>query len=108
MPTTQDPTKAVAQYRVVRLGDAFELHSGSSKLNLKRGRAFIHIATAPTAVHWHAQENKEPFHVVRLAVTELSIGHSGDEGWSSDLADDCIFVIDGNALRHCQCLNSEC
>ena len=100
MPTTHDPAKAAAQYRVVRLGDAFELHSGSRKLVLKRGGAFIHITTAPTSVHWHAQENKEPFHVVRMAVTELSIGHRGDEGWSSDLADDSIFVIDGDALRY--------
>lgn len=100
MPTIHDPAKAAAQYRAVRLGEAFELHSGLRKLVLKRGGAFIHITTVPTAVRWHAEENKEPFHVVRLAVTELSIGHRGDEGWSSNLADDCFFVIDGETLRH--------
>jgi hypothetical protein len=100
MPFKHDPAKVASQYRVVRLGDMFELHGGSAKLLLKRGGAFVHISTAPTAVRWHAEENKEPFHVVRLTVTDLSIGHRGDEGWSSGLVDNCFFVIDGEALRH--------
>lgn len=100
MPLKNDPAKIAAQYRAVQVADGFELRSGSTKLALKHGGAFIHISTAPTAVRWHAEEDKEPFHVVRLVVTEFSIGHRGDEGWSSSLADDCIFVINGDALRH--------
>ncbi|HEX5646662.1 MAG TPA: hypothetical protein VFX56_06810 [Nitrospira sp.] len=100
MAPMHDPAKIAAQYRAVQLADGVELRSGSTKLVLKRGGAFVHLSTAPTAVRWHANENEEPFHVVHLAVTEFSIGHRGDEGWSSNLADDCIFVIDGEALRH--------
>ena len=101
MPFKRDPAEVAATYRVSKLGEGnFELQSGSRKLALKRGGAFLHIRTAPAAVRWHAEQDKQPFHAVRLSVTELSIGHRGDEGWSSSLVDDCFFIIDGEVLRY--------
>jgi len=100
MPPMHNPAKIAAQYRAAQLAEGFELRSGSTKMALKRGGAFLHLSTAPTAVRWHAKENEEPFHVVHLAVTKFGIGHRGDEGWSNNLADACLFVIDGEALRH--------
>lgn len=101
MPFKRDPAEVAARYRVFKVGETtFELHSGSSKLALKRSGAFLHIRTAPAVVRWHAEQDKEPFHAVRLAVTELNIGHRGEEGWSSNLVDDCFYVIDGEVLRY--------
>lgn len=37
---------------------------------------------------------------MQLLVAELSIGHRGEEGWSSEPVDNCFFIIDGEALRY--------
>ena len=52
------------------------------------------------AAHWYVSEKSNAFHLVRLRVEELAIGFRGDEGWSSPLADNCFFVIDGEELRY--------
>jgi hypothetical protein len=101
MPLKGDPAEVATKYRVVKVGEGqFELHSGSGRLTLKRGGAFLHIHTAPATVRWHAEQGNQPFHAIRLSVVELNIGHRGDEGWSSGLVDDRFFVIDGEVLRY--------
>ena len=62
--------------------------------------AFLHLKTTPQAAHWYVAEKSNAFYLVRLRVEELAIGFGGDEGWSSPLADNCFFVIDGDELRY--------
>jgi len=97
----RDPAEVAARYRVSRVGESdFELLAGSTKLELTRGYTFLSFSATPLSLSWHVERDGDPFYVVRLAVTNVAIGFPGDEGWSSELVDDCFFVIDGEALRH--------
>ena len=100
----RDPSNVAARYRVQRLGEGgFELRAAQGSLpslNVRRQGAFLSLKTTPQAAHYYASERSSAFHLVRLRVQELAIGFRGDEGWSSPLADNCFFVIDGEELRY--------
>ena len=102
----RDPSNVAARYRVQRLGEGgFELRAAQGtlpSLNVRRQGAFLNLKTTPQAAHWYASDSprSNAFHLVRLRVEELAIGHRGDEGWSSPLVDNCFFVIDGEKLRY--------
>lgn len=101
MQSERDPAEVAARYRVLKVGETnFELQAGSTKIALKRGSAFIHFHVTPLDLRWHAELGSEPFYAVRFAVAGFDIGHRGEEGWSSNLVDNCLFVIDGEALRY--------
>jgi hypothetical protein len=99
----RDPSNVAARYRVQWLDDGrIELHSvqGSfANLNARRQGTFLRLWATPQTAHWHASENNS-FDLVRLRVEDLAIGFRGDEGWSSPLAENCFFVIDGEDLRY--------
>ena len=100
----RDPVNAAARYRVQPLGEGrYELRAAQGSLpslNVRRQGAFLSLKTTPQAAHWYVAERSNAFHLVRLRVEELAIGFRGDEGWSSPLADNCFFVIDGEELRY--------
>ncbi len=97
----REPSEIAASYRVRKIGAAdFELIAGSNKLSLTRRGAHLHFNLRPCDLRWHADERRAPYYAVHFEVTELQIGFCGDEGWSSSLVDNCIFVIDGEALKH--------
>jgi len=98
----RDPGNVAARYRVQPLVEGrFELREaqGSLSLNVRRQGAFLRLTTTPQAVHWYV-ERSNASHLVRLRVEELAIRSRGVEGWSSPLADNCFFVIDGEELRY--------
>ena len=98
----RDPREVAARYRVKKDEEGkFELCSEQdSSVNLSRLGAFLDFKTTLNAICWHAEKGTEAFYVVNLLVAELDIGFPGEEGWSSDLVDNCFFVIDGEALRY--------
>lgn len=100
MQFKRDPVEVAASYRVLKVGETIELQAGSTKLGLKRGGAFLHFEVTPLDLRWHAEQGSEPFYAVRFVVAQVDIGHRGEEGWSSNLVDNCFFVIDGAVLRH--------
>lgn len=101
MQFERDPVEVAAEYRVLKVGETdFELQAGSTKLELKWGAISLRFEASPLDLRWHADEHSNPFYTARFAVTEVRIGHRDEIGWSSPLVDNCIFVIDGEALRH--------
>lgn len=101
MQYEHDPAEVAAKYRVLKVGETtFELQAGSTKRGLNWGSAFLTFEVTPLDICWHAVTGNDPFYAVRFVVAKLDIGHSGEEGWSSDLVNNCFFVIDGDALRH--------
>lgn len=99
-----NPQNIAAKYRVKKIGEAeYELYAAkesASTISVRRRGAFLRFKTTPETVFWNAGETNAPFYVVTLIVTDLTIGSSGDEGWASELADNCMFVINGESLRH--------
>jgi hypothetical protein len=101
----RNPQKVAAKYRAKKIGEAeFELYAGHESaptISVQRMGAFLHFKTTPEAVIWNGGETKAPFYapfyLVNLLVTDFSIGN---ERASSRLADNCMFVIDGETLRH--------
>ena len=100
----RDPRKVAARYRVKKDEEGkFELCSEQgSSVKLSHHGAYLDFKTTLNAVRWHAGHwrSEGAFYVINLLVAELDIGFPGEEGWSSDLADNCFFVIDGEALRY--------
>ena len=100
----RDPREVAARYRVKKDEKGkFELCSEQgSPVNLSHCGAFLNFETTPNAVRWHAGDwhSEGAFYVINLLVAELNIGFPGEEGWSSELADNCFFVIDGEGLRY--------
>lgn len=97
-----DPREVAARYRAKKDEEGkFELCSAQdSSVTLSRLGAFLDFKTKLNTVRWHAERGSEAFYGINLLVTELGIGFSGEEGWSSALVDNCFFVIDGEALRY--------
>lgn len=102
--TDHDPSDVAARYRVQRVDDVrFELHAVQGtfpNLNAKRRGAFLSFRATPQTAHWYVSEKDNTFDLVRLRIEDLAIGIRGDEGWSSPLAENCFFVIDGEDLRY--------
>jgi hypothetical protein len=97
----REPSEIAASYRVRKIGAAdFELIAGSNKLRLTRRGAHLHFNLKPCDLRWNADEGCAPYYAVHFDVTELEIGSCGDEGWSSSLVDNCIFVINGETLEY--------
>mgnify|MGYP001566688711 CR=1 FL=1 len=100
----RDPREVAARYRVKKDEKGkFELCSEQgSSVNLSHLGTFLHFKTTPNAVRWHAGHwhSEGAFYVINLLVAELDIGFPGEEGWSSDLVDNCFFVIDGEVLKY--------
>lgn len=100
----REPSDVAARYQVQLVGEGeFELRAaqGSSpNLRVRRRAVSLSLKAIPNAVHWRAAEGSQAFYVVYLLAEELAIGHRGEEGWSSALADNCAFVIDGEGLRY--------
>lgn len=103
----RDLNSQVARFRLER-GDTGELQLVHKErpdftLQLRPQGLFLHIAARPRVV---GRTLSEPtFGVGRwivLSLSELQIGHRGDEGWRSTLRDDSIFVEDGDQLRPVQ------
>jgi hypothetical protein len=102
--TDHDPSNVAARYCVQRFDDGrFELHSvqrSFPNLNARRQGAFLRLWATPQTAHWYASKENNAFDLVRLRVEDLAIGFRGDEGWSSPLAENCFFVIDGEDFRY--------
>lgn len=100
----RDPKEIAAKYRVKKVeGEQFELYAAEeslSRISTRNSGAFLNFKAAPEAILWKASDTKNSFYTLEFFVTDLRIGNSGNEGWSSNLADDCLFVIDGEVLRH--------
>ena len=100
----RDPRKIAASYRVEKdeKGKLELCSEQGSSVNLSHHGAFLNFKTTLNAVGWHAGHwhSEGAFYVINLLVAELNIGFPGEEGWSSDLVDNCFFVIDGEALRY--------
>ena len=98
-----EPSSVAARYRVQRGAEGFGLYAKQGtfpSLDIKRQGAFLRLMATPKSVHWHVSERWNAFHLVSLRVEKLTIGFSGDEGFSSPLANNCFFVIDGEELRY--------
>ena len=101
MPYSRDPVEQAAKYQVLKLSEnEYELQSDSRTLHLHHAGTFFHFYGKPLALRWCSNEREEPYYAIHLSVTDLGIGHRGDEGWSSDLADNCFFALDGDKIRY--------
>lgn len=100
----RDPNEVALKYSVNVAGQSsFELNPLNEplpKIRVRRCGALLNLKASPRRLFWEAEENTEPFYAVTLKVDELTIGHRGTEGWSSSLVDDCLFVINGESLKH--------
>ncbi len=100
----RDPREVAARYRVKKDEKGkFELCSElGSSVRLSHLGAFLNFKTTLNVVRWHAgdRHSEGAFYVINLRVTELEIGFPGEEGSSSELVDNCFFVIDGETLRY--------
>lgn len=100
----RDPQVVATKYRARKIGEGqFELYAAQEsapRISVQRQGAFLHLKAVPEAVLWRTSEADNPFYAVHLLIDDMSIGHSGDEGWSSSLVDNCLFVIDGESLRY--------
>jgi len=104
MSQDSDPTEVASRWQVTQVGeeefDLFVKNGKSSIIKVRRSGASIDIKATPRTIRWHASETSEPFYAAHFQIAEMSIGSPGDEGWSSRIANDCIFVIDGETLKH--------
>ena len=100
----RDPREVALKYAVkITEKASFELtplREPLPKIRVQRQGAILNLRAVLKQFCWQAEERTEPFYVVTLEVDDLNIGHRGTEGWSSALVDDCVFVIDGDALKH--------
>ncbi len=101
----RDPNNEAARYRVKRNDDgSFELHTTVQGTflnhNARRTRAYLSFIAIPEIARRVINEKESAYDEVSLQIENMTIGVKGDEGWSSPLADDCFFVIDGENLRY--------
>jgi hypothetical protein len=94
-----------SKYRVIKINDGvFNLRRredpSSTGFDVERQSIRLYIDTAPATLTWIADAYKAPFYIAHLNVLDLSIGYRGEEGWSSALAENSIFVIDGEEIQH--------
>lgn len=97
--------EVASKYRVIKINDGvFNLKRkedpSSTGFDIERQAIRLNIDTVPAALTWIADADKTPFYIAHLNVTEMSIGYSGEEGWSSALAENSIFVIDGENIQN--------
>lgn len=95
---------AARKYRVVRVGDtgfALEMKNDpEQKLSLHQSYILLRFATELESVVWRADDTGKSHHIINLVVCSLQIGFSAEEGWSSPLVNDSLFVADGETLRY--------
>ena len=97
--------EVASKYRVIKINDGvFNLKKkedpSSTGFDIEHQAIRLYIDAAPATLTWIADADKAPFYIVHLNVIEMSIGYRGEEGWSSALAENSIFVIDGEEIQH--------
>lgn len=68
-----------------------------SRSDLRGTATYVTVTAKVKSVTWAASISE---YRISLDFLDLSIGHSAEEGWDSLIGEDCLFVIDGNSVRH--------
>lgn len=91
---------ALSKYTVKWLGDEnYELipvEGGGKPVEVSPQVVSLHIDSMPEQIRWSVGSLS---HVLELKISNLEVGHRGDEGWSSDLEENGIFVIEEEGIR---------
>ena len=101
-PHGTPPSEVAQPYRVETADDGkLQLVAdGRTTLVLSPCGTFLTITAAPSMVNWSHGHDMSARELIHLKVTDLAIGHRGDEGWSSSLADNCFFAIDNDTIHY--------
>lgn len=102
----QSDKKTVSAFQKYRVNNSVEngysiIDDDSHVIKLVKKAVILNIEAKPKSVCWVFEEEKK-YSVVHLEITSLEIGYSMEEGWSSDLEDNSIFVIDNESIRKVQ------
>lgn len=91
---------ALSKYTVKWLGDeSYELtpvEGGGKPVEVSPQVVSLHIDSVPEQLRWSVGSLS---HVLELKISNLEVGHRGDEGWSSDLKENGVFVIEEEGIR---------
>jgi hypothetical protein len=92
------------KYRIIRVDDtgfALEMKNDPvQKLNLHQSYILLRFATEFKSVVWHTDDTGKSHQIINLVVRSLQIGFSAEEGWSSPLVNNSLFIADGETLRY--------
>lgn len=101
----KDRGSAATHFRVIREATTgtLSVESGGRTLQLRRAGLTLHFDLEPTSYGLSLLSPAADRAWLEARVVGLGIGHSGDEGWRSSLADDSVFVLDGDELRVVGC-----
>lgn len=102
-PKIERATERASKFKAYKTeSGAYQISSApdgvdQSRSDLHGTATYVTVTAKVKSVTWAASISE---YRITLDFLDLSIGHSAEEGWDSLIAEDCLFVIDGNSVRH--------